>query len=235
MTSTGHAVAAIALAAAMLAASAAPSAEAAQRRRRAPVRRTQVTQTDARATVVLPYNQYFRLRMEDELNSDTSRVGDRFTATVVTPVYREGREVVPAGSTVGGRVTLVRGARTRGREGAIGVRFDTITLPDGTRVPITGSLMELQDEDAGNMSEEGVLEGRSPTRRRIYFIGGGAVGGALLGAIIGGGKGAGIGTAVGAGAGVAGVLLTKGHEAKVERGTEVGMVLDRAASIRVAR
>ena len=66
------------------------------------------------ATYTLPQNQYFRLRMNQTLNSGTSRVGDRFQATVVTPVYASGVEVVPAGSIVEGRVTAVSPARTRG-------------------------------------------------------------------------------------------------------------------------
>ena len=56
------------------------------------------------ATYTLPRNQYFRLRMNQTINSGTARVGDRFQATVVTPVYASGIEVVPAGSH----------ARTRG-------------------------------------------------------------------------------------------------------------------------
>src|ERR1051326_1704793 len=69
------------------------------------------------ATYTLPQNQYFRLRMNQTLNSGTSRVGDRFQATVVTPVYANGIEVVPAGSIVEGRITSAQAARTRGREG----------------------------------------------------------------------------------------------------------------------
>ena len=42
--------------------------------------------------------------------------------------------------------------------------------------------------------------------------------------MIGGGKGAGIGAILGAGAGVAGALLTKGNEAVLNSGSEIGMV-----------
>ena len=46
------------------------------------------------ATYTLPQNQYFRLRMNQTLNSGTARVGDRFQATVVTPVYASGVEMI---------------------------------------------------------------------------------------------------------------------------------------------
>lgn len=175
------------------------------------------------ATYTLPRNQYFRLRMNQTLNSRVARVGDRFQTTVVTPVYASGVEVVPAGSVVEGRVTSVSPARTRGREGQIGLQFDAVVLPDGTKVGLDGSLTELQDARAGTVDAENEVSGNSSEKRNIGYIGGGTVGGAVLGGAIGGGKGAGIGAIIGAGAGVAGVMLQKGNEAELRSGTEIGM------------
>lgn len=175
----------------------------------------------------LPQNQYLRLRMNQSLNSATSRRGDRFQTTVVTPVYVGGVEVVPAGSIVEGTVTSVTSARTRGREGELVVAFDTIILPDGTRIPLEGSLTQLQDERSSEVDEENRVSGRSKETEQIIFIGGGGAGGAVLGGAIGGGKGAAIGAIIGAGAGVAGTLLRKGNEAEVRSGTEIGMTTTR--------
>jgi hypothetical protein len=179
------------------------------------------------ATYTLEQNQYFRLRMNQTVTSERSHLGDRFKATVITPVYADGVEVVPAGSIVEGRVTRATPARTRGREGEIGVAFDTLVVPDGKRYAIDAVLTELQDEDHGEVDAENEVSGRSSDKRKIAYVGGGTAGGAILGGIIGGGKGAGIGAAVGAGAGVAGVLLTKGNEAQLRSGTELGMVTTR--------
>jgi hypothetical protein len=176
------------------------------------------------ATYTLPRNQYFRLRMNQTLNSDRSRVGDRFQATVVTPVYASGIEVVPAGSIVEGRVTSVSPARTRGREGQLGLQFDSVVTPDGTKHPLDGALTELQDSRAAKVDAENEVSGNSSEKRNVVYIGGGAVGGAVLGGAIGGGKGAGIGAIIGAGAGVAGVMLQKGNEAELRSGSEIGMV-----------
>jgi len=176
------------------------------------------------ATYTLPRNQYFRLRMNQTLNSDRSHVGDRFQATVVTPVYASGIEVVPAGSIVEGRVTSVSPARTRGREGQLGLQFDSVVTPDGTKHPLDGALTELQDSRAAKVDAENEVSGNSSEKRNVVYIGGGAVGGAVLGGAIGGGKGAGIGAIIGAGAGVAGVMLQKGNEAELRSGTEIGMV-----------
>jgi hypothetical protein len=176
------------------------------------------------ATYTLPRNQYFRLRMNQTLNSDRTRVGDRFQATVVTPVYASGIEVVPAGSIVEGRVTSASPARTRGREGQLGLQFDSVITPDGTKHPLDGALTELQDTRAGKVDAENEVTGNSSDKRNVIYVGGGAAGGAVLGGAIGGGKGAGIGAIIGAGAGVAGVMLQKGNEAELRSGTEIGMV-----------
>jgi type IV secretion system protein VirB10 len=171
--------------------------------------------------------------MNQTLNSDISRVGDRFTSTVVTPVYASGVEVVPAGSVVEGRVSSIKSARTRGREGQIALAFDSLVLPDGKKVPLDGTLTELQDDRSATVDAENEVSGKSSDKRNVAYIGGGTAGGALLGGIIGGGKGAGIGAAIGAGAGIAGVMLTKGNEAAIRSGTEVGMITTRPITFKV--
>jgi len=185
------------------------------------------------ATYTLPQNQYFRLRMNQTLSSGTSRVGDRFRATVVTPVYASGVEVVPAGSIVEGRVISVSPARTRGREGQLAVQFDAVVVPDGTSHQLEGALTELQDTRAGTVDAENEVSGNSSDKRNVVYVGGGTVGGAVLGGAIGGGKGAGIGAIIGAGAGVAGVMLTKGNEAELKSGAELGMVTARPITFTV--
>ena len=176
------------------------------------------------ATYTLPQNQYFRLRMNQTLNSGTARVGDRFQATVVTPVYASGVEVVPAGSIVEGHVIAVSAARSRGREGQLAVQFDSVVVPDGTSHQLEGALTELQDTRAGKVDAENEVSGNSSEKRNVAYVGGGTVGGAVIGGAMGGGKGAGIGAIIGAGAGVAGVMLTKGKDAELRSGTEIGMV-----------
>jgi hypothetical protein len=176
------------------------------------------------ATYTLPENQYIRLRLNSTIGSDTSRAGDRFTATVITPVYAGGVEVIPAGATVEGRVATAVAARTRGREGQLSLAFDKLVLPDGTTKQLTGDLTEVQDQKAGDVDSESSVKGRSSDDRNVKYVGGGGIGGAILGGVIGGGKGAAIGGAIGAGAGVAGVMLTKGNEVKLRGGTEIGLV-----------
>ncbi len=177
--------------------------------------------------------QKFRVRMNEQLSSETARVGDRFTTTVVDPVYAGGVEVVPAGSIIGGRVTEVKRAERRSKAGILGVSFVSLQLPTGLTRSLSGSLSDMSEERV-SYDNEGHVSGRSSRNRNIVFIGGGATTGALIGAIAGGGKGAGIGAGVGAAAGVAGAYFSKGKEAVVKPGTEFGVVLNQSLSLPAA-
>ncbi len=203
-------------------------------RRRRQVRRTTRTVTRTVTPVVRRYtiasDTTIRVRMNEKLSSGTARAGDRFTTTVVDPVYAGGIEVIPAGSIINGRVTNVNRAGRKSKGGTMGVEFISVKMPNGAVYPISGSLTNV----SGNTEEydnEGQVTGRSATKRNAVFIGGGAGAGALIGAIAGGGKGAGIGAGVGAGLGVVGVLFARGNEAVVEPGTEFGVILNRSITL----
>ena len=178
-------------------------------------------------------NTVIRVRMNDEISSGNARIGDRFTTTVVDPIYSAGVELIPAGSIVTGRVTSVLRASRKSKAGTLGVSFVSIQLPNGMTRSINGSLTDTSGESV-NSDNEGEVRGKSSTKRNVVFIGGGAATGALIGAIAGGGKGAGIGAGVGAGLGVAGAFFSKGKEAEVKRDTEFGVVLNQSISLPVA-
>jgi hypothetical protein len=208
----------------------------AQTRRKPRVRRTVRKVVPAKQTVaVTPYynvnsGQVIRVRMNQTLTSETARVGDQFTTTVVEPVYASGLEVIPAGSQITGRVSTVERASRKSEPGSIGVHFVSLSLPTGIARAINADLTDVTSNDV-NADNEGEVSGRSAMKRNVVFIGGGAAAGALIGAIAGGGKGAGIGAGVGAGLGVAGALFSKGHEAVVKSGTEFGVVLNQTVSL----
>jgi hypothetical protein len=177
--------------------------------------------------------QTIRVRLNQEISSANARIGDRFTTTVVDPVYAGGVEVIPAGSTITGRVTNVTRAQRR-KAGTIAVSFISVQLPNGTSRAINGSLADLPEGSGGRGDNEGTVGGKSTTKRNAVFIGGGAATGALIGAIAGGGRGAGIGAIVGGGLGAAGAVFSKGNEAVVKRDTEFGVVLNQSVSLPAA-
>jgi peptidoglycan hydrolase-like protein with peptidoglycan-binding domain len=179
----------------------------------------------------VPEGTVISMRMDSNLSSKTSRVGDKFTATVTIPVYVDGKTVIPAGSVVEGRVTEVTPAKRMSRSGTIAVAFDELVFPNGSRVRINGSLTSADPNERQRIDEESRVSG-DIGNRKIVFIGGGGAIGAVLGAIAGGGKGAAVGGILGAGAGTAAILLSKGVEAEVRSGTPFGIQLAQPLVVR---
>ncbi len=147
------------------------------------------------------------LQTETTLSSERARVEDRVEARVVRDVRAGGRVAIPAGSRVLGSVVIVeRGGKIRDRA-RLGIRFHTLALSDGTRVPIaTDTIYRFGDAPGDNSAKK---------------IGGGAVAGAILGAIIGGGKGAAIGATTGAAGGSAAVMAGERSEAVFQSGQQI--------------
>ena len=184
----------------------------------------------AQYPVSVPNGAVIPLRMDTYLSSDSSRVGDRFTATVFRPVVIDRRVIIPADAKVEGHVTAVDRAERGSKAGTIGIAFDRLLFPNGYSIPIDGTLTTLDAaarRSIENVSEEDRVDGGSRTRRAVVFIGGGAGAGAVIGAVAGGGKGAAVGAGVGAVLGTIGVLLSKGEKAEVKPGTEFGLRVER--------
>lgn len=221
---------------ALVVSTAAPALAQTKRRVRRPVRRVATKPVVIKPAVVY-YNvkagEILRVRMNQTISSESARVGDQFSTTVVEPVYAGGVEVIPAGSVVTGRVTTVDRASRKSKAGSIGVHFIAVRLPTGITRTINADLTDASGDEV-NSDDEGEVSGRSATKRNVVFIGGGAATGALIGAIAGGGKGAGIGALIGGGLGTAGALFSKGHEAVVKSGTEFGVVLNQTLALPAA-
>jgi hypothetical protein len=176
----------------------------------------------------VPANQTMHVRLNQELDSETARVGDTFTSTLIDPVYSKGGVLLaPQGSIVSGAVTNVQRARKNGEPATLDVQFTSLKLPNGRRVAINGSLTDLSTSNSSS-DNEGTVSANKTSKRKLKFIGGGAAGGALIGAIAGGGKGLLIGAGVGALTGGVTGRLKKGHEVKVKSGTEFGVILNRS-------
>lgn len=161
------------------------------------------------------------LQIENTLNSERARVEDDVEARVLRDVRVGGAVAIPAGSRMHGSVTVVeKGGKVRERA-RLGVRFHTLVLSDGSRVPIK--------------TETIYREGESPKGESTAKIGGAAVGGAILGAILGGAKGAAIGGSVGAAGGTAAVMAGGRNAAELKAGSNVTVRLSDPVAITVER
>jgi hypothetical protein len=173
------------------------------------------------------------LGLINSVSTKHSAAGDRIYLETVFPIVIDSHIVIPAGSSVSGTVTEVkRPGRIKGR-GELYVRFDTIILPNGVTRDFRSRLGSVDARGDEHLDKkEGEIQGDSNKGGDARVIGEGAATGAGLGAIVGStaghaGLGAGIGAGAGAAAGIAGVLLTRGPDAVLAKGSTIEMVLDR--------
>jgi hypothetical protein len=166
-------------------------------------------------TTLVPAGTQLRIRLNDTLSSKESRVGDRFTATVVNPArYEE--------ATVNGHVrSIIKSGRVEGRT-TMNLIFDSIRLRDGRTGPLRAEVVRVYDSDsAKKVDEEGGVQSGGRGKQTLKRSGIGAAAGAVIGAIAGGGKGAAIGLIVGGAAGAGSIAVQGSKELKIESGTEM--------------
>ncbi|HYL34964.1 MAG TPA: hypothetical protein VEV17_03505 [Bryobacteraceae bacterium] len=182
---------------------------------------------------VVPEGTKVPLSMINSVSTKTAGEGDRIYLETVFPILANGKIAIPPGSYVAGTVTEIkRPGRVHGR-GELYVRFDSLTLPNGVtrdfraRVgSLDGRAAETLDKNEGKIKGEGNKAGDIKTIGEAAGVGagGGSLGGAAAGHPV---MGAGIGAAAGAAAGLMYVLLSRGPDAVLAKGTTMDMVLDR--------
>lgn len=96
------------------------------------------------ADVKLPDKTLVRIKLLDEINSATNKVGDTIRYVVADDVSMGGRVVIPAGSPGEGVVVEVTSAGRLGRDGRVVVDFRTVSAIDGTPVPVRVDLVATE-------------------------------------------------------------------------------------------
>ncbi len=163
---------------------------------------------------LVPVGTDLKVRLNETLSSKASRVGDRFTATVIDPSRFDEAKVT------GHISSIQKSGKIKGRT-TMNLAFNSIQLLDGRSQPMHGYVTRVYGSDGGRADNEGGVESGSRGKQTAKRAGIGATVGAIIGGIAGGGKGAAIGLILG-GAGGAGSLAVQGNkELKLESGTEL--------------
>ena len=186
------------------------------------------------ASITIPEGTHIPLVLINSISTKHAAPGDRIYLESVYPVVVDGRIVIPPGTYVSGSVTSAkRPGRVKGR-GELFLRFEQMILPNGIIRDLIGRVGALDgrspegfDRDEGKITSESHKGGDART------IGETSAAGASIGVIAGAagrraGFGAAVGAAAGAAAGLAGVLLSRGPDAILEKGTQLDMVLARS-------
>jgi hypothetical protein len=148
------------------------------------------------------------VRLQTPLSSKTSKVEDRFEATTLVDLTKDGQVLIPAGSLVRGFVSAVDDAGRLDRKGRMSLTFEQIRV-HGRNYPFRATVAKALESE-GIESEAGK-------------IGAGAGVGAIIGGILGGVKGAITGILIGAGGVVA---ATEGEDVDLPVGTVLRIRVD---------
>jgi hypothetical protein len=203
------------------------------------------------SSVVIPEGTEIQLSLRDPLSSKLSEVGDEVLATVRRDVVADGRTLLREGTEIVGRVTIAKPARRPFKGGMLHITFERVRL-DGREQRLSAIIKSASDftrDEKIKSDSEGTLKGGASGGDILKNVGTAASIGGIGATIIilssadreaAGGVGRGVGISRGgavAGASVlgasvvAGLLLTKGKEVRLDQGTIVRLRLERPLTL----
>jgi type IV secretion system protein VirB10 len=179
------------------------------------------------AQIQVPTGTHIPLVLHNGISTRSARPGDPVYFETLFPVMVDGKVAIPAGSYVSGEVTeSKRPGRVKGR-GELAIKLTTMILPNSYMVNLNASPSGAGTGGGETVNNEGKVVGDSDKASDVGTVVKTTAAGAGIGAIAGGAKGAGIGAGIGAAAGLGAVLLSRGSDAEMPRGSTVEAVIDR--------
>src|SRR3989475_6964997 len=177
--------------------------------------------------VIVPAGTRVGVVLQNGISTRSAKPGDSVYLQTSFPVTIGNRIVIPVGSYLRGElVESKRPGRVKGR-GEFRMRLNTLILPTGYTVDLNAAPRSADSGGKETMDSEGKVTGSGGKGKDVGTVATTTVTGAGIGAIAGGAKGAGIGAGIGGLAGLGAVLLTRGPEAELPRGTTLDIVIER--------
>ena len=177
--------------------------------------------------IVVPVETAIPLSLKNTINSRTAFAGQAIYCETIYPITVGNRIVIPVGSYVKGAVTqVIRPGRVKGKA-QVGIRFESITLPNGTTRPLRASLSSYGGTgEEGFKRQESKIEGASSKGEDAGKVATTATEGTIIGGLSSRSvKGAGIGALSGGLGGLIWVLATRGREVLLPPGTSLELQL----------
>ena len=179
--------------------------------------------------IAVPTGTRVPLLLRNGLNTRTAKAGDSVYFETAYPIAQNNRTVIPMGAFVRGRILdFKRPGLIRGR-GEFRIVLEQMTFPNGYTVSLAATPASADRE---GVDAEGKIIGPSGSGRDKMLVLATTAGGAYIGTLAGTVasrapvKGALIGGGVGAAASLIAILLTRGPEAELPRGTMLDVVFD---------
>jgi hypothetical protein len=169
------------------------------------------------AIILIPTDTELIVELQDDLNTERSREGDRFTAKVVSPA-----EI--AGAMVEGRVSKVTKPGRLKRRAELLLSFDRILLNENrwsNMSAIMTEVLPVKGDNVKKVDTEGTALGKRSYKEDAIKVGGATGAGLVTGAVIAGPVGAGVGAAMGAAFGVGAVVVERGKHIKLNKNQQL--------------
>ena len=180
--------------------------------------------------ITVPTGTRIGVVLENGISTHSAKPGDSVYLRTSFPITENNRIVIPVGSYLRGEIIeSKRPGRVKGK-GELRMRLDTLIFPNGYTVNLNATPRSADTGGKETMDSEGKVSSSggkgvdTPTIIRTTAETTGV--GTAIGAISGGAKGAGIGAGVGALVGIAAIMLTRGPDARLPRGSSLDLVLE---------
>jgi type IV secretion system protein VirB10 len=169
--------------------------------------------------------------LENGISTRSAKPGDSVYLQTSFPITIGNRVVIPVGSYLRGELLdSKRPGKVKGR-GEFRLKLNTLILPNGYTVNLNAAPRSADSGGKETMDSEGKVTGPGGKGKDAQTVAETTATGAGIGAIAGHAKGLGIGAGVGAAAGLAAVLLTRGPDAELPRGSTLDIVLEHELSL----
>jgi hypothetical protein len=172
---------------------------------------------DNGSVMTIPKDTDIVLELQEELGTQITKTGERFTAKVVSPMELDG-------AIVEGHVEKVQIPGRIKKAAELQLSFDRIVLSDTRWSNFNGVLTEVtavKGDNVRRVSNEGTAVGHSSVKPDVIKISASTGTGAGLGAIAGGPVGLAIGASIGAAFGVGTALIDRGKHIKLNKNQQL--------------
>ncbi len=186
--------------------------------------------------LIVPVGTRLPLVLHNAITTRNAHPGDPVYLETLFPIVIKDRILIPAGTYVQGEIQEAkRPGKVKG-QGEVRMRLNSMILPNGYTVDFNAAPTNAGTGGNESTDTEGNIKGDSNKGGDVGTVVKSTGAGAGIGAIATqSAKGAGIGAGVGAAVGLATILLTRGPELQLPRGTTVDVILDRTLYLDASR
>lgn len=158
--------------------------------------------------IIIPTDTELIVELQRDLSTKTNRVGDKFTAKIVSPA-----EI--AGAIIEGRIDKIEKPGRIKKRSELSLAFNRIVLTPKRWAnfnAVVTEVMPIKGDNVKLVDAEGTAIGKSSVKPDSIKVGGAAGTGLVIGAIAGGPVGAAVGAGIGAAVGVGAVVIQRGKD-----------------------